>query len=288
MNSSLVSVIIPFYSGIRWIFEAVDSVLAQTYNNIEIIVINDGSKEDLSTFLKKYEKDIVYLTQDNMGAAAARNLGIEMSTGEYVAFLDADDIWLPEKLETQIEYMAKNNFFWSHTSYITFGENIRNKTHDLSKYQGNIYPHCIVYNPIATPCVVVRSSILKENKELRFEVGMKSGEDSIFWLRLGSKYCLGVVDKVLTKVRIRGSNSALMAYAQVRARAQIWDKIKEEGLVKKSELTFVVSLTFTLCKLIYRILTPFNNEKNGNKIEVISKLLYFIPWLIFKSQKSNV
>src|SRR5690554_960556 len=112
----LVSVIIPFYSRSDWLEEAVESVLNQTYDKIEIIVINDGSKENLNKFLKKYGKKIIYYTQENRGPGAARNQGMKIAKGKYLSFLDSDDLWLSNKTERQIFFMEKENVVWSHTS----------------------------------------------------------------------------------------------------------------------------------------------------------------------------
>ena len=98
-----VSVVIPFYANANWLCEAVDSVLAQTYGNYEIIVVNDGSKEDVSDFLKKYGDKIKYYEKENGGAASARNEGIKRAEGDYIAFLDSDDLWTPQKLSVQLE-----------------------------------------------------------------------------------------------------------------------------------------------------------------------------------------
>ena len=112
-----VSVIIPFYNGIHWLCEAVESALNQTYSNIEIIIVNDGSTEDITEFLKKFGDSIVYAYQKNQGAASARNYGIKLANGDYIAFLDADDIWLPTKLEKQIFFIEEIGAMWCHTNY---------------------------------------------------------------------------------------------------------------------------------------------------------------------------
>ncbi|PKB52360.1 hypothetical protein CRH03_16550 [Clostridium sp. HMb25] len=117
-----VSVIIPFYKGVNWLDEAVDSVIAQDYPEVEIIIINDGSPEDLTRFLKKYKDAVIMLTQKNKGPAAARNTGINAATGKYVAFLDADDIWMPGKLKCQIEAMEQQNAVWGNIRLRFFGK----------------------------------------------------------------------------------------------------------------------------------------------------------------------
>ena len=100
-----VSVIIPFYNGITRLSEAVQSAINQTYNNLEIIIVNDGSPEDVSDFLEKYGDDIKYFYKENGGPASARNFAIQKATGDYIAFLDSDDIWLPTKTEKQIQFI---------------------------------------------------------------------------------------------------------------------------------------------------------------------------------------
>lgn len=104
----LVSVIIPTYNRTTYIGEAIDSVLAQTYENYEIIVIDDGSSVDVKKVLKPYEDKIKYLYQENRGLAAARNTGIKNSSGDYLAFLDDDDLFEPRKLEIQVKILESN------------------------------------------------------------------------------------------------------------------------------------------------------------------------------------
>ena len=101
-----VSVIIPTYNSAAYLVEAIDSVLAQTYSDVEILVVDDGSTDDTPKVIKKYGDRVRYLRQANSGVAVARNRGISESLGRYVAFLDADDTWLPVKLERQLEGLA--------------------------------------------------------------------------------------------------------------------------------------------------------------------------------------
>ena len=102
MKTPVVSVVIPTYNCGRYIEEAVNSVLSQTYRSLEIIVVDDGSTDDTAGRLEKYTDRIRFVSQKNSGPSRARNVGMELSTGEYIAFLDADDRWLPEKLERQL------------------------------------------------------------------------------------------------------------------------------------------------------------------------------------------
>jgi glycosyltransferase involved in cell wall biosynthesis len=98
----LISVIIPTYNSERFVTEAIDSVLAQTFKDFEILVIDDGSTDETESLMRRYDAPVRYIRQENGGVAVARNRGIEESRGKYIAFLDADDTWFPEKLERQL------------------------------------------------------------------------------------------------------------------------------------------------------------------------------------------
>ncbi|MBF2046913.1 MAG: glycosyltransferase [Elainella sp. C42_A2020_010] len=103
-----VSIIIPAYNGERFITKALDSILAQTYSNYEIIVVNDGSTDQTAAVLQPYRDRILYIEQANQGVAAARNRGMALAQGELIAFLDQDDVLLPDKLAVQVECVAQH------------------------------------------------------------------------------------------------------------------------------------------------------------------------------------
>jgi glycosyltransferase involved in cell wall biosynthesis len=103
----LVSVIIPVYNGARYLRAALESVFAQTYQPFEVIVVDDGSMDESGVIAQSFS-GVHYIRQENQGVAAARNQGIEVARGEFFAFLDQDDLWTPEKLKLQIEYLLNN------------------------------------------------------------------------------------------------------------------------------------------------------------------------------------
>jgi len=107
----LVSVIIPTYNREDLVCEAIQSVLEQTYRNFEIIVVDDGSTDDTKQALIPYKDRITYIYQENQGGAAARNTGIKAAKGKYIAFLDSDDLWFPQKLERQVEILDNHDDF---------------------------------------------------------------------------------------------------------------------------------------------------------------------------------
>jgi glycosyltransferase involved in cell wall biosynthesis len=105
-DAPLVSCIVPVFNGERFVAETVESMLAQSYRPIEVIVVNDGSTDGTAAVLERFAERIRVVYQENAGQAAARNHGLQEASGEFIAFLDADDLWLPEKLERQMAHLA--------------------------------------------------------------------------------------------------------------------------------------------------------------------------------------
>lgn len=284
-----VSVVIPFYSNIGWLKEAVNSVLQQSYQDFEVIVINDGSKEDDTEFVLEYGKLVTYLKTENKGPGAARNLGIKMSSGKYIAFLDSDDIWLPTKLESQISFMESNEWEWTHSSYSLFNDkNLKTiKEVRVGGFEGDIFIKRHISSPIATPCVIIKRNVFLENKSFRFAEHLRFGQDSYLWAMISDRYPLGALDEVLVKVRIRGSNAGRRARVQLQSRANSWMKIS----AKRKEKNYRY-LNFPLAPLLlFRLSYYFNSfieffeEKGSLKSktsELLSKVLYAPIYISFK------
>ena len=137
MNSSkpLVSVIIPLFNQKQYVGEAIDSVLNQTYPNIEIIVVNDGSTDNPSEVLEKYKKDIIIINQENKGLAAARNTGIKNCSGKYIQFLDADDFLHEDKIKLQLEFSEIQDNI---VSYCEIAQYDSDSQHMGLMYRGNV------------------------------------------------------------------------------------------------------------------------------------------------------
>jgi glycosyltransferase involved in cell wall biosynthesis len=152
----------PVYNRIPWAVEALRSVLDQTYTDFEVVVVDDGSTED-PTPLMMTDRRVRYFRQENRGASAARNLGVSLARGRYVAFLDSDDLFAPDKLEKQVLAMEGSpHVAISHTSYILIdaeGETIDEVY--SGRYSGKVYPGIYTdSHHIATPTVMVRSEAL--------------------------------------------------------------------------------------------------------------------------------
>ena len=121
MDKHLVSIITPCYNGERFINYCIESVIAQTYKNWEMIIVDDNSKDNSKNIINSFTKNdsrifSIYL-ENNIGAAEARNIAISRAKGRFIAFLDSDDLWHREKLEIQIAFMLNRNIGFSYTSY---------------------------------------------------------------------------------------------------------------------------------------------------------------------------
>jgi len=215
----LVSVIIPSYNCGKFITRGVESVLKQTYRNFEILVIDDGSIDKTKDILmKNFESVIIkYFYQINKGPAAARNVGISSSFGKYIAFLDADDLWLENKLENSINFMESNNFDWMCTSMVKISENgekfvkriddeswvLNSKTKEIKQLKNGLFFFSSI--PVHTPTIVVR----KKCFELAgiFDESFLIGEDTDLWLRFEEAGLRGgYLDEPLTIYNYNGNS----------------------------------------------------------------------------------
>ncbi len=211
MTNPLVSVIIPTYNRTQYICEAVDSVLAQTYRNIEVIVVDDGSTDNTEEILSQYDSKIKYVFQNNAGPSAARNNGIKQARGDLLAFLDSDDIWFPEKLERQIQLMkqSRNTGLVSCGSYIinVSGEitasPIIKKNHENKKL---FLKELMVHNVVSGggSAALIKKKCFEELG--LFSENLWIGEDWDMWIRIAKHYDIRFVEEPLIKCRAHGNN----------------------------------------------------------------------------------
>lgn len=202
----LVSVIIPTYNRAEHIRAAVVSVLAQDYEEMEILVIDDASTDDTETVIRSiHDSRLQYVRKEvNSGAAAARNQGLSMAGGKYIAFQDSDDLWVPGKLKRQLARMQDGYG-------MVFA--INERTHrDGSKemvphtglqrenLQGQIYPHLLAESFMSTPSMLVDAAVIREVGG--FDENMMNYEDYDLALRIAKCVRVGFVDDVLVQSRI--------------------------------------------------------------------------------------
>ena len=290
MSVPKVSVIIPFFRGTDWLAEAVESALGQSYGTTEIIVVNDGSPEDLTSFLQSYGDRIRYFTREHEGPGAARNFGIERASGDYIAFLDSDDLWRPDKLEKQVCLMETTKAAWSHTGYALFHDRKPYeafRTVDVSGFRGKVFPRCLISSAIATPCVMVRTSCLKEDPRLRFSETMRYGQDGYLWFNLALAHPLLALPDVLTDVRDRGRNAARRVRAHLYAKGGHWEYLRRDparyfGPGKMDRWTrFAYTMCFHANNAVERLERKGLLGDRGR--EAIAGGLYLVPYVLLKA-----
>ena len=207
INKPLVSIIMPTYNHAKFIGGAIESVLNQTYKNFELIIIDNYSEDNTEKIVANYKNNkIKYLKFRNHGIiAASRNYGIKNSNGEYLAFLDSDDEWLPQKLELQLIHFRDNNIACV-SSDIIFESNVYYSNPNLGKskkgYKDYCYYDVLLNNPIATSSVVIKKTDFLSAGGFDENPDFKFIEDWELWLRLSQKGKFRVLDKQLMIYRI--------------------------------------------------------------------------------------
>lgn len=181
----LVSIITPLYNSEKYIAETIESVLAQTYSNWEMIIVDDCSKDNGARIVEEYQKKDkrikLYWNEINKGVSYTRNRAIDLSQGKYIAFLDSDDLWKKEKLEKQINFMEQNNIVLSYTAYEKMNE-------DGSKRGEIRVPEKLDYKELLKNCLInCITGVYKKEffKNIKFKESKV--EDYIFWLEMFKK-----------------------------------------------------------------------------------------------------
>jgi glycosyltransferase involved in cell wall biosynthesis len=194
MGAALVSVIIPAFRSAPYIAATLASVFDQTCRNIEVILVNDGSPDtrELLEAIAPWRSQLVYIEQENGGAGAARNAGLDAARGEYVAFLDADDRWLPEFLASQVEYLERNrgcDMVYA-DALITGDTPLAGRTFmETTPSQGPVTFGSLVEQR----CTVLTSAVVARREAVeaagRFDASLRRGQDFDLWLRLAHRGC---------------------------------------------------------------------------------------------------
>lgn len=203
-----VSVVIPTYNAARFVTEAIKSVLAQTFKDYEILVIDDGSTDDTREVLAKYRSPVQYLYKSNGGVSSARNYGIENARGKYIAFLDADDLWMPEKLERQVAVLESNeNVGVCYAATQKVDENLEIIGYIEAKFYDD-YSEALLLNLniVAGSCssAIVRRDIAQQTDG--FDTQFSTCADWEYWLRLSLLTQFSPLNEYLVKYRVIGGS----------------------------------------------------------------------------------
>lgn len=202
----LVSIIMPSYNTAGFISRSIESVIAQTYEEWELIIVDDCSVDDTDEIVRPFLKDtrIRYIKNEkNSGAALSRNRALLLAKGKWIAFLDSDDLWLPDKLEKQLEFMEVNKYDFSYTGYaeITEEGNDTGVTVTGPKRVGNLKMH--VFNFLGCLTVMYNAETVG-----KIQIpDLKKRNDWAMWLKVVKNADCFFLDKVLSQYRVRKSGS---------------------------------------------------------------------------------
>ena len=245
MKKKLVSVIIPYYKKKDFFKKTFLSVQKQIYRNIEVIIIYDDKDLSEVKFIKKlisHDKRFkIIFNSKNLGAGYSRNKGIDISKGEFIAFLDADDIWKKNKLSSQIKFMNEENINCSHTSY----EIINDKSNSLGvRIAKNFFNLSSLLKScdIGLSTVVIKSKIIK--KKLKFPK-LKTKEDFVLWLiLLKKKEKIYGLNKNLSFWRKTNNSLSSSAYQKLIDAFQVYNKYMKFGVIKSFFYVIILSAYF--------------------------------------------
>lgn len=262
-TSPLISVIIPAFNAELYIKEALESVCSQTYVNLEIIVIDDGSSDRTREIIEKFQDArILLISRENRGLIATLNEGIEISRGDYVARMDADDICLSTRLETQVEYLRKhNNIGLLFTGIEYIDENGRKLREKVSTKSRKLEPVELLFGcPVCHPTVMFDMTKLKKS-DIQYDKAYCLAEDFELWTRLVSITEIGIINKVLFKYRIHPNS--------------ITSKNNEKQRIVASK-ALVSNLSY-ICKasMLKHLYTVYNNHLgNESNLKTLFSLVY--------------
>jgi teichuronic acid biosynthesis glycosyltransferase TuaG len=220
--NNLVSIITPSYCSARFIAKTIESVLSQTYQNWEMIIVDDNSLDDSPEFIKKLIKGksrmkLIELVE-NVGSAMSRNVALEASNGRFIAFLDSDDIWHPDKLEKQVEFMLKRKIPISFTSYELIDENGASKNHAIYSVKKLNQLDYLKNTIIGFSTSMIDTEYT--GRKFRF-MDIRTRQDTSLWITLlGGGHVAYGMHNILVDYRVHSNSISSNKY---RVAKQVWN-----------------------------------------------------------------
>lgn len=280
-NNILISVVMPVYNAEKYLDEAIQSILTQTYNNFEFIIINDGSTDKSLEIIEKYknqDKRIILISRENRGLIYSLNEGIEKANGTYIARMDGDDISLPKRFEEQIIFMEENSEIGVCGSWIeVFGKEINSTIWKIPTNNDELRVRLLFSVAFGHPTVMMRKEII-DNYKLRYNELYKDAEDYKFWIDFSKYTKFGNIPKILLRYRyVETSVSRVAENNKSNTRYKIISSIFREVLAElnvrndeqHNKLHFTIALNERISKadIDLKILNNYLNKLiEANKI----------------------
>lgn len=246
-----VSVIIPTYNRAQLVTEAIESVLAQSYQDFELIIIDDGSADDTQERLKRFADRIRYQYQENHGISHARNAGLRLAQAGYVAFLDSDDLWTKDKLTRQIDYMENHpDHLICYTDEMWIRRGVRvNPKRIHGKHSGWIFQYCIPLCIISLSSAMMRKHLF--DRIGIFDEALPACEDYDLWLRASLVTAVGLLPEPLIIKRGGHPDQLSRAYwGMDRFRIMALEKILRDPILHVAQRDVVVQDIIRRCRIL--------------------------------------
>ena len=266
-KTDLISIIIPTYNRAHIIKQSIESVLNQTYNNIELIIVDDGSIDNTKEVVDSIKDErIIYVKQENQGACSARNKGVDFAKGQYIAFHDSDDVWHLDKLEKQIKALKQNNADIVFCKMFVFG-NFKKRIVPKNFKEGFLQNHSLPLG-ISTQTLIGKSEIFFNNK---FDTNVPRLQDFELLLRIHKNYSVYCIDEPLVDYCVQKDSISEKPEKLLKA----WEIILEKNKSFKTEYS---------SSLEYLALIIVNAAFNTKDSQIKSKLFNF-AYYFSKSNK---
>jgi len=251
--------------------EAIDSVLAQNFEDLELIVVDDGSTDGTSDEIKHYGGRVKLLQQpQNRGVSAARNRGILQARGKYVAFLDSDDLWLKEKLKTQVAFLDNNPQYplcYTDEIWIRKGKRVNPKIKH-SKFSGWIFEKCLPLCIISPSSALMRRALFA--KVGLFDEALPVCEDYDLWLRITARFPVFFIErKLIIKRGGHPDQLSQRSWGNDRCRVIALEKLLSEPFIGPDERNKILEEMRKKCRVLSQGFLKRGNESEGRRYQEI-------------------
>ena len=263
VDSPKVSVIVPTYNRADLLERALNSIVSQTYQDFELIVVDDGSTDKTSKVMKSFPKAQYLYIKKNSGVSKARNVGLASAKGELICFLDSDDLWNEKKIQIQAQWLENNKASQiCYTDEIWIRNGVRVNPMDRHrKYSGDIFRHCLGLCIVSPSSVMIRAKLFDEIGN--FDESLPACEDYDLWLRIASKYAFHFIEEPLI-IKYGGHSDQLSRkyWGMDRFRVVALKKLLDQNSLDKEKLKLTRSMFLEKCSILIK-----GFEKRGKKEE---------------------
>ena len=286
VNTPLVSIVMNCYNSDRFLKEAINSIYAQTYQNWEIIFWDNASTDNSANIAKSYDGRIkYYLASETTPLGKARNFALEKASGEYIAFLDCDDIYLPDKLEQQVGLMQSKDYTMCYGSIAVIDESGKEiKKYVVKNKSGNVFPNLLRRYEINMQTVILKKEFLVNN-QLSFNSNMSYCPDHNLFMTIASKTDVGVITDVVAKYRIvdNSLSKKTIDIAPQEYRLTL-DEISKGNPILRQQLSSDFNCAYNKAKYYEVVADIYNNNKKQARYNLrtilTSKIEYFLLYLL--------